>query len=59
MNVTRLIILEGQNAILRAENEKLKAIIEYIGVMDYPEILEEASDDDLRNGEEVLPNEVE
>ena len=54
MNVTRLIILEGQNAILRAENKKLKAIIEYIGAMDYPEILEEVSDDDLRNGEEIL-----
>lgn len=51
-------MLKVENAKLRAENEKIKAMVEYIGAMDYPEILEEV-EYDLRNGEEVLPNEVE
>lgn len=51
-------LLKVENAKLRAENEKIKAMVEYIGAMDYPEILEEV-EYDLRNGEEVLPNEVE
>lgn len=51
-------LLKVENAKLRAENEKIKAMVDYIGAMDYPEILEEV-EDDLRNGEEVLSNEVE
>lgn len=35
---------EIENEKLRTENERMKAIIEYIGALDYPEILEEEED---------------
>ena len=31
---------------LQSENAKLKAIVEYIGAMDYPEIFEEEEDEE-------------
>ena len=37
----RLRDTETENRQLKAENAKLKAIVEYIGVLDYPEIFEE------------------
>lgn len=35
---------EIENEKLRTENERMKAVIEYIGALDYPEILEEEED---------------
>lgn len=37
----RLAELQKRNRELEAENTKLKAIVEYIGLCDYPEIFEE------------------
>lgn len=36
---------EAELARIKAENNKLKAIIEYIGAMDYPEIFESAEEE--------------
>lgn len=36
---------EAELESLRAENAKLRAIVEYIGAMDYPEILDEVEEE--------------
>lgn len=42
----RIILLEKQKLALEQENAQLKAKIEYVAAMDYPELLEEEDNDD-------------
>ena len=48
----KIILLEKKNAALEQENAQLRAKIEYVAAMDYPELLEEADNDDRGIGEE-------
>lgn len=48
----RIILLEKQKLALEQENAQLKAKIEYVAAMDYPELLEEVEDDDRGIGKE-------
>lgn len=41
----RLRILERENRSLKNENSDLKALVEYIAICDYPEILEEGEEE--------------
>ena len=53
MNTTlKIILLEKKNAALKQENARLKAKIDYVAAMDYPELLEEVENDDREIGEE-------
>ena len=45
----RIILLEKQKIALEQENAKLRAKIEYVAAMDYPELLiDEEEEDDYR-----------
>lgn len=48
----RIILLEKQKLALEQKNAQLRAKIEYVAAMDYPELLEEADSDDRGIGEE-------
>ena len=53
MNTTlKIILLEKKNAALEQENARLKAKIDYVAAMDYPELLEEVENDDRGIDEE-------
>lgn len=41
----RLAAAEKRNKELEVENNRLKAIVEYIGILDYPEIFEEEEEE--------------
>ena len=41
----RIRILERENRNLKNENSDLKALVEYIAICDYPEILEEGEEE--------------
>ena len=48
----RIILLEKQKLALEQKDAQLRAKIEYVAAMDYPELLEEADNDDRGIGEE-------
>ena len=48
----RIILLEKQKLALEQKDAQLRAKIEYVAAMDYPELLDEADNDDRGIGEE-------